>query len=34
MSGSTKTADGVVALFNASDDTIDIVQKLLTVSGS
>ena len=31
---SRKTADGVVALFNASDDTIDMVQKLLTASGS
>jgi DNA-binding response OmpR family regulator len=34
MSSSTKTADGIVALFNASDDTIDMVQKLLTDSGS
>jgi DNA-binding response OmpR family regulator len=33
MSSSTKTARGVVALFNASDDTIDMVQKLLTDSG-
>ena len=33
MSSSTKTAEGVVALFNASDDTIDMVQKLLTESG-
>ena len=33
MSGSTKTAAGVVALFNASDDTIDMIQKLLTESG-
>ncbi len=33
MSGSTRTAAGVVALFNASDDTIDMVQKLLTRSG-
>ena len=33
MSSSTKTAEGVVALFNASDDTIDMVQKLLTASG-
>ena len=33
MSGSTRTAHGVVALFNASDDTIDMVQKLLTASG-
>jgi hypothetical protein len=30
---SRKTADGVVALFNASDDTIDMVQGLLTASG-
>jgi DNA-binding response OmpR family regulator len=34
MSSSRKTAQGVVALFNASDDTIDMVQKLLTTSGS
>jgi DNA-binding response OmpR family regulator len=34
MSSSTKTAEGVVALFNASDDTIDMVQTLLTASGS
>jgi hypothetical protein len=27
------TATGIVALFNASDDTIDMVQKLLTDSG-
>jgi DNA-binding response OmpR family regulator len=33
MASSTKTAEGVVALFNASDDTIDMVQKLLTDSG-
>ena len=33
MSSSRKTAEGVVALFNASDDTIDMVQKLLTESG-
>jgi len=33
MSSSTKTAEGLVALFNASDDTIDMVQKLLTDSG-
>lgn len=33
MSGSAKTAPGVVALFNASDDTIDMVQKLLIQSG-
>ena len=30
---STKTAEGIVALFNASDDTIDMVQSLLTASG-
>jgi hypothetical protein len=29
-----KTAEGIVALFNASDDTIDMIQKLLTTSGS
>jgi DNA-binding response OmpR family regulator len=34
MSSSTKTADGIVALFNASDDTIEMVQKLLTASDS
>src|SRR6202521_534985 len=34
MSGATKTAEGIVALFNASDDTIDMVQTLLTKSGS
>jgi len=28
------TAEGIVALFNASDDTIDMVQTLLTASGS
>lgn len=33
MSSSKKTAEGIVALFNASDDTIDMVQKLLTESG-
>ena len=33
MPGSTKTAEGMVALFNASDDTIDMIQKLLTDSG-
>jgi DNA-binding response OmpR family regulator len=32
MSKLTKTAEGIVALFNASDDTIDMVQKLLTES--
>ena len=34
MSSATKTAEGIVALFNASDDTIDMVQKLLTASDS
>jgi len=34
MSSSTKSAEGIVALFNASDDTIDMVQKLLTDSGN
>ena len=34
MSGSIQTAAGVVALFNASDDTIDMVQTLLTASTS
>ena len=33
MSSAAKTAEGVVALFNASDDTIDMVQTLLTASG-
>src|ERR1700738_4263240 len=33
MSHSNKTAEGIVALFNASDDTIDMVQNLLTASG-
>ena len=33
MSSSTKTAEGIVALFNASDDTIDMVQELLNKSG-
>ena len=28
-----QTASGIVALFNASDDTVDMVQKLLTNSG-
>jgi DNA-binding response OmpR family regulator len=34
MSRATKTAEGIVALFNASDDTIDMIQKLLTDSGA
>jgi DNA-binding response OmpR family regulator len=33
MSSATQTAEGIVALFNASDDTIDMVQTLLTNSG-
>src|ERR1700720_1791204 len=33
MSGSKRTADGIVALFNASDDTVDMIQKLLTEAG-
>src|SRR5580700_7289017 len=33
MSSSTRTAEGIVALFNASDDTIDMVQTLLTAAG-
>jgi DNA-binding response OmpR family regulator len=34
MSSSTRSAEGIVALFNASDDTIDMVQKLLTDAGN
>jgi DNA-binding response OmpR family regulator len=34
MSKATKTAEGIVALFNASDDTIDMIQRLLTDSQS
>src|ERR1700678_2892073 len=33
MPSSTKTAEGVVALFKASDDTIVMVQSLLSASG-
>src|SRR6202158_4597742 len=33
MSTGRKTAEGIVALFNASDDTIDMVQGLLTAAG-
>ena len=33
MASATKTAKGIVAVFNASDDTIDMVQNLLTESG-
>jgi hypothetical protein len=29
-----KTVEGLVALFNASDDTVDMIAKLLTESGS
>ena len=34
MSSSTRSAEGIVALFNASDDTIDMVEKLLTDAGN
>jgi DNA-binding response OmpR family regulator len=34
MSSAPKTAEGIVALFNASDDTIDMVQNLLARSNS
>lgn len=34
MPGSIPTTEGVVALFNASDDTVDMMQDLLTQSGS
>lgn len=33
MASAKRTVEGVVALFNASDDTIDMIQKLLTDSG-
>jgi hypothetical protein len=33
MSSDSRTAKGVVALFNASDDTVDMILKLLTDSG-
>jgi DNA-binding response OmpR family regulator len=33
MSSAKKTSQGVVALFNASDDTIDMIQTLLTDAG-
>src|ERR1700736_2347800 len=33
MSNAKKTSQGIVALFNASDDTIDMIQALLTASG-
>jgi hypothetical protein len=32
MSSATRTAEGIVALFNASDETVDMVQTLLTRS--
>jgi DNA-binding response OmpR family regulator len=34
VSTATKTSEGIVALFNASDDTVDMVQKLLTDAGN
>ena len=34
MPDSIPTSEGVVALFNASDDTVDMMQSLLTQSGS
>ncbi|MEQ1912789.1 MAG: hypothetical protein ABMA15_28495 [Vicinamibacterales bacterium] len=34
MPDSLPTSEGVVALFNASDDTVDMMQELLTQSGS
>ena len=33
ISDTTETPSGTVALFNASDDTLDMIQKLLTESG-
>ena len=33
MSNAKKTSQGIVALFNASDDTIDMIQALLTAAG-
>ena len=33
MASSKKTAEGIVALFNASDDTIDMIQTLLKQAG-
>jgi DNA-binding response OmpR family regulator len=33
MASSKKTAEGIVALFNASDDTIDMIQALLKQAG-
>ena len=34
MASPKKTANGIVALFNASDDTIDMIQAILTKSDS
>ncbi len=34
ISTSVKTTEGIVALFNASDDTIDMVKALLTAAGN
>jgi len=33
MADTRRTVEGVVALFNASDDTVDMMQSLLTQSG-
>src|SRR3984893_17570664 len=33
MSSSQKTAEGIVALFNTSDDTVDMIQAVLTKTG-
>src|ERR1700730_5196059 len=33
MSSSQKTAEGIVALFNTSDDTVDMIQTVLTKTG-
>src|ERR1700730_560395 len=33
MSSSERTAEGIVALFNASDDTVDMIMSLLTQGG-
>jgi hypothetical protein len=33
MSSSERTAEGIVALFNASDDTVDMIMSLLTQDG-
>jgi hypothetical protein len=34
MTNSPKTTTGIVALFNASDDTIDMIERMLTKAGS